>query len=454
MPDSGLHARARLMRRIAIVAMASGLVVALVAAAAAFARASYQDPAGDANEAPDISTVAVDDAGGGSVAVRVSFANFRTLPPNSRVLVRFDLDRNESTGDQGDEVTLRYSSDGTLASFRWDGAQLVPLPASATSAAFSDGVLSFAVERAHLGGATSFGFLVIAARTQQAGAGLLASTDFAPSAGRNVYSSPGPASFPDADNDQDVAPDITSIDVVDTPSGSLQFRLSTANYATLPPDKLIGIGIGLRGRPIEDDALFVGYLSGSRTVEVDREQRGVLQPVLGRHGVTGSHANGVLTFALPRRLLDGASAIGFGVVSADLVGPGESEGEEFEGEIEALDAAPDDLESLYPYRLANPGPLVLRAGGVSASPVPRAGRKVTLRVVVRRLDTYRVVRQGSVTCTASVSGTRVRGTGRFRRGAAECGLLVPGRRGSVLRGTITVRAAGAVSRIPVRYVLR
>lgn len=454
MPDSGLHVRARLMRRIAIVAMASGLVVALVAAAAAFARASYQDPAGDANEAPDISTVAVDDAGGGSVAVRVSFANFRTLPPNSRVLVRFDLDRNESTGDQGDEVTLRYSSDGTLASFRWDGAQLVPLPASATSAAFSDGVLSFAVERAHLGGATSFGFLVIAARTQQAGAGLLASTDFAPSAGRNVYSSPGPASFPDADNDQDVAPDITSIDVVDTPSGSLQFRLSTANYATLPPDKLIGIGIGLRGRPIEDDALFVGYLSGSRTVEVDREQRGVLQPVLGRHGVTGSHANGVLTFALPRRLLDGASAIGFGVVSADLVGPGESEGEEFEGEIEALDAAPDDLESLYPYRLANPGPLVLRAGGVSASPVPRAGRKVTLRVVVRRLDTYRVVRQGSVTCTASVSGTRVRGTGRFRRGAAECGLLVPGRRGSVLRGTITVRAAGAVSRIPVRYVLR
>ncbi len=454
MPDSGLHARARLMRRIATVAMACGLVVALVAAAAAFARASYQDPAGDANEAPDISTVAVDDAGGASVAVRVSFANFRTLPPNARVLVRFDLDRNESTGDQGDEVTLRYSSDGTLASFRWDGAQLVPLPASATSAAFSDGVLSFAVERAHLGGATSFGFLVIAARTQQAGAGLLASTDFAPSAGRNVYSSPGPASFPDADNDQDVAPDITSIDVVDTPSGSLQFRLSTANYATLPPDKLIGIGIGLRGRPIEDDALFVGYLSGSRTVEVDREQRGVLQPVLGRHGVTGSHANGVLTFALPRRLLDGSSAIGFGVVSADLVGPGESEGEEFEGEIEALDAAPDDLESLYPYRLANPGPLVLRAGGVSASPVPRAGRKVTLRVVVRRLDTYRVVRQGSVTCTASVSGTRVRGTGRFRRGAAECGLLVPGRRGSVLRGTITVRAAGAVSRIPVRYVLR
>ena len=455
MLDSGLHARVRPTWRIASAAAALGLVVALVAAAAAFARASYQDPVGDANEAPDISAVAVDDTGGASVAVRVSFANFRTLPPNSRVLVRFDLDRNEGTGDQGDEVTLRYSSDGTLASFRWDGAQLVPLPAAGTSAAFSDGVLSFAVERTHLAGATSFGLLVIAARTQQAGVGLLASTDFAPSAGRNVYSSPGPASFPDPDNDQDVAADITSISVVDTPSGSLQFRLTTANYETLPADKLIGIGIGLRGRPLEDDALFVGYLSGSRAVEVDREERGVLQPVLGRHGVTGSHASGVLTFAVPRRLLDGASAIGFGVVSADLVGPGESEGEEFEGEIEALDAAPDDLESLYPYNLANPGPLVLRAGAVAASPQPRAGRTVTLRVIVRRLDTYRVVNAGSVTCSASVAGRRLRGTSRFRGGRAECALRVPdGSSGSVLRGTITVRTTGAVSRTAFRYVVR
>ncbi len=455
MLDSGLQARMRSTRGIATAATALGLVVALVAAAAAFASASYQDPAGDANEAPDISTVAVDDLGGASVAVRVSFANFRTLPPNSRVLVRFDLDRNEATGDQGDEITLRYSSDGALASFRWDGAQLVPLPGAGTSAAFSDGVLSVAIDRTHLAGATSFGLLVIAARTQQAGAGLLASTDFAPSAGRNVYSSPGPASFPDPDNDQDVAPDVTSISVVDTPSGSLQFRLTTANYATLPPDKLIGIGIGLRGRPIEDDALFVGYLSGSRTVEVDREERGVLQPVLGRHGVTASHANSVLTFAVPRRLLDGASAIGFGVVSADLVGPGESEGEEFEGEIEALDAAPDDLESLYPYSLANPGPLVLRAGAVAASAAPRAGRPLTLRVVVRRLDTYRVVRTGAVACTASVAGKRLRGTARFRRGAAECALRLPAvGAGSVLRGTITVRAAGGVSRTPFRYVVR
>jgi hypothetical protein len=438
-----------------VVATALAVVVALVTALCAYARASYADPAGDANEAPDIQTVTVDDAGGASVAVRVSIANFRVLPPSSRVLLRFDLDRNASTGDQGDEITFRYSSDGTLDFFRWDGSQLVALPANGMSAAFSDGVLTFAVDRVHFAGATSFGLLVIAARIQQAGVGLLASTDFAPGAGRHVYSSPGAVSFPDPDNDQDVAADITSIAVADTERGILQFRLTTANYATLPPDKLIGIGIGLRGRPIEDDALFVGYLSGSRSVEVDREERGLLQPVEGRHGVKGSHSDGVLTFAVPRKLLDGAAAIGFGIVSADLVGPGESEGEEFEGEIEALDAAPDNLELLYPYRLVNPGPLVLRAGAIAATPAgPLAGRPLTLKVVVRRLDTYRIVRKGSVACTASVSGKRLRGTGRFRSGRAECRLEVPrGSAGALLRGTMTVRTSGAASRSGFRYVV-
>ena len=325
------------------------------------------------------------------------------------------------------------------------------------SVALTDGHLSFSVDRTHFAGATSFGILAVAARTQQAGPGLVVSTDFAPGAGRSVYSSPGAVSFPDPDNDQDVAPDITSISVSDAVGGTVQFRLTTGNYQTLPPDKLIGIGIDLQGRPPTHDALFLGYLSGSRTVEFDRERFGVSQPVDPPFRVTASHENGVLTFSMHRSELDGASGFGFGVVSADLVGPGEGEGAEFEGEVEALDTVPDDLAgSLLPYGLVNPGPLRLEASPVLRSlPGPRTGKPFAAGIVVRRLDTYRIVGSGTVRCAASVAGAEVQATGGFRGGKAECRMRIPERRaGAVLRGTITVTVQGASHRSGFRFVVR
>jgi hypothetical protein len=432
----------------------AGLVL-VGAAAGAYASAFFADPSDDANEAPDISSVAVDDAGSGPIGLRVSFANFQALPPNCRVLLRLDLDRNEQTGSFGDEITLRYSTNGTLELFRWNGSQLDAVPATGTSATLANGVLALSVDRSHLAGSTSYGIVAVAARTQEAGIGLVTSTDFAPGSGRSVYSAPGNVSFPDPDNDQDVAPDITTVAVADSTVGRIEFELTTANYATLPRDKLIGLGIDILGRPASDDILSLGYLSADRVVEVDREERGNVEPIERPQGITAAHADGVLTFVLPRRYLDGASAFEFGVVSADLVGAGESEGEEFEGEVEALDTAPDGLTELYAYRLANPGPLRLRSETAVARPaLPRAGRPFTVRATVRRLDTYRLVRSGTVTCSATVGGVRLTARGRFRTGGAECTLRVPARMSTrVLRGTIAVRAAGASVRQEFRYVV-
>jgi hypothetical protein len=323
------------------------------------------------------------------------------------------------------------------------------------SATLANGVLTLVVDRPHLAGATSYGVIAVAARTQNAGIGLVTSTDFAPGSGRSVYSAPGPVSFPDPNDDQDVAADITSISVTDSPAGRVEFKLTTANYATLPPDKLIGIGLDIRGRPDSDDFLSLGYLSGERVIEVDREERGNVQPVERAAGISASHADAVLTVSLPRRYLDGASAFDFGIVSADLVGPGESEGEEFEGEIEALDTAPEGLTELYSYRLANPGRLQLRAVQVVGRPaVPRAGTPFTLAAAVRRLDTYRIVRSGSVSCSATVGGVRLSARGRFRDGRAVCTLRVPrGSSSRVLRGTLTVGAGGASLRQAFRFVV-
>ena len=250
----------------------------------ALARASYQDPTGDANEAPDISTVAVDDAGGASVAVRRS--RIRTLPPElarPRALRPRSQPEHRRSGRRGHDLLLERRDARVLPLGR-GSARPAPWPSA------ERGVLRRrAVVR---GRPTHFrrSNVVRAARHRRPNAagrvGLLASTDFAPSAGKRSFVAwprlvPRPRQRPGRRGRHHV--DLRR----GHPERSLQFRLTTANYTTLPPDKLIGLGIGLRGRPIEDDALFLGYLSGSWAVEVDREQQGLLQPVLGRHGVTG-----------------------------------------------------------------------------------------------------------------------------------------------------------------------
>ena len=444
--------RRALRRRVLGIVPATSLLGILVATAAASPSASYADPAGDGNEAPDIRSVTVDDATPGAVNIRVEVANFEELPSDSRIILELDLDRDATTGVAGDELVIRYWDDKLLEVLRWDGVRMSPSSPDGMRVGFASGVLTFTAERTALASASSFGLIVVSARTQQVGIGRVTGTDYAPATGRSVYGAPGQASFADPTGDHDAAPDITSISVSDTPAGMVEVRVTTPNYPTLPADKIIGVGFDLEGRPATADDVFVAYLSGASLVQVDVEENEILAPSVRENTASGSYESGVLSLSVDRRELDGAALVGLGVVSFDLVGRGESEGQAFEGDVEALDSAPDDLTGkLLPYRLANRPALQLRATKVVGSPArPRAGRTFRYSVVVRRLDTYRVLRGGSVTCSVSAAGTRVPATGRFVRGRAECSLLVPPRASSTLRGTVTIRAAGAVIRSTFR----
>ncbi len=411
---------------------------------------------GDGNETPDISSVTVDDSTPGAVNIRVQVANFDELPSDSRMILEFDLDRNANTGVAGDELVVRFWDDGLFEVLRWDGIRLSPAPTDGMTASFASGTFRFSADRAALGDATSFGLIVLSARNQQLDIGRVAGTDYVPPTGRSVYSFPGPASFADPVGDHDAAPDITSISVSDTPGGKIEVRVATPNYPTLPADKVIGVDFDLEGRPPAADDVFVEYFSGPGTVQVNVEENEVLAPSLRPNTATGRYENGVLTLIVDRKELDGAAIVGVGVVTFDVVGRGESEGQAFEGDVEAVDSAPDDLTgALLPYRLANRPPLAAAnhgGRGLDSS----AGREgaFTYGVVVRRLDTYRILRSGSVTCSVRAAGTRVPAVGRFARGRAECSLLVPSGTSSTLRGTVTIRAAGAVVRSTFRLPVR
>jgi len=428
----------------------------LVATAGAVPSATYADPAGDGNETPDISSVTVDDSSPGSVNVRVQVANFDELPSDSRMILQFDLDRDANTGVAGDEIVVRYWDNELFEVLRWDGIRLSPSSTEGMTASFASGTFNFRADLAVLANTSSFGLIALSARSQQLDIGRVTGTDYVPPTGRSIYSFSGPVSFTDPRGDHDAAPDITSISVSDTPGGKIDVRVATSNYPTLPGDKLIGVDFDLAGRPPDADDVFVEYLSGPGIVQVNIEENESLVPSLRPNTAVGRYEDGVLTMSVDRKELDGAAIVGVAGVTFDVVGRGESEGQAFEGDVEAVDSAPDDLTgALFPYRLANRPPLQLRTTTVVRSPArPRAGRRFTYGVVVRRLDNYSVLRTGSVTCSVLASGTRVPAVGRFVRGRAECSLLVPTKASSTLRGTVTVRAAGAVVRSTFRTVVR
>ena len=204
--------------------------------------------------------------------------------------------------------------------------------------------------------------------------------------------------------------------------------------------------------------VFVTYLSSLRSIEIEREVRGSPRPVDPPYRASAAYADGVLTLTLDRSLIDDAGSFRFSLVTADLVGPGEPEGKGAEGRIEALDVAPDGLVAgkQLAYRLSHAPPIHLEAADPVSSPTGfRPGQKVVVAVVVRRSDTFGVVRTGSVRCTAAAGGKALPTTGSFAGGRAQCLFAVPtGSRSGRVRGTIAVLALGAAVRLPFAYPSR
>jgi hypothetical protein len=425
--------------------------------AAALASATYNDPAGDTNAAPDIVSVAVDDSVAGRMKVRIHVDNFATLPPSSRINLELDLDRNANTGVTGNELVARYPDTGVLDVLRWDGIRLSPSSTEGIVATLAGGVLEFDFALSALAGSATFALRASSQTTQDFGGGNVTATDFAPTSGKSVYASAGAASFADPKGDHDAAPDITSMTVSDNAAGIVTVRLGIPNYETLAADKVIGFGFDLAGRPTSIDDVFAAFYAGANRTEVDWEEGGSLVPSPLASASTSSFANGVLTMSIPRRELDGAGSFGFSGLSLDVVGQGEGEGDQFEGEVEALDAAPDDIAGTLPtYKLANPGPLRLRASAFAAKPArPKANRTFVWSMVVRRLDTYQPVRSGTVTCSARASGKAIKAKGKIVRGRVQCSALVPKRTASRLfRGSIAVKTGGTSVRVPFSVAIR
>lgn len=247
-----------------------------------------------------------------------------------------------------------------------------------------------------------------------------------------------------------VAPDITGVEVSNTPGGLITFRVRIANHQTLPAGTAVVLLFDLDHRSGTGD---VGGFESAVTHRVD--DSGAVRLVLEHFdedliqlvevpatGLSSSFADGVFTLTIPRRVLGHTVSFTFGMYAV-LFDP--------DGRDHAVDDAPNS--GRWTYELTNlPAPRLSTTRLVGKPGRPRAGRKFVVGTTIRRADTGQMVTAGNVTCTARIGKSKVRAVGLFAGGQARCAVTVPrGAKGGTLRGTITVRAAGAAVRRTFSY---
>jgi hypothetical protein len=440
------------------VAFALGLLVFTGSALGLSGAASFSDVPGDDNAAPDITSVAIVASSASSVTLKIVAPNYPVLEQGTWFNLYFDIDANPQTGILGGERLVRYVNEigqntGVVTAstqlFTAVGNNWATVAPSGIASAYNAGELTLTIPRTALGGADPLGVHVISGRRQPMGAAVFISSDFAPNQGCCIsWAGTATASSADPTADHEAAPDITSVNVTDTPSGWIRFEITTPNYAKLRgEDTLVFIHFDTdfrRGTGQVGADYTLGHVDGGAYLDrwSNKDHRWINVP--GRVLVRTKNANNVVTLEVHRSALGDVRRFQFRATSAVLhFGTGLTFG---------VDQAPDIRTTYWGYKFANKTVVRLVAGKPLARPAaPRAGARFTVRIPMKRSDTNRAIAEGTVACNVKVAGKRVRATGSVRSGRAECALVVP-QKGKTVSGSLTVRSAkvSATSRFSFR----
>jgi hypothetical protein len=101
-------------------------------------------------------------------------------------------------------------------------------------------------------------------------------------------------------------------------------------------------------------------------------------------------------------------------------------------------------------------PVNVRLGAAKAKPAaPKAGSVVTISAPTTRVETGRPLESGSVSCTATTAGKKMRASGSVVAGNAVCKLKLPAAaRGKTVRGSLTVTYKTAKATRPFSFRAR
>jgi hypothetical protein len=248
-----------------------------------------------------------------------------------------------------------------------------------------------------------------------------------------------------------VAPDITSVEVVNTRDGVIGFRVVVANYAQLPPRSRIAILFDLDRSFSTGDNGFEYAVShrvdeaGAHSVLFERwNEQNLQMAALSPEGLSSTFEAGSYTLLIPRRRLENTAAFDFGLYAALFHATRQNRA--------AVDSAPN--ANIWTFQLTGLPPPRLTASTLVLTPRrPVAGRQFRVSAVVRRADAGTVLDTATVACSARLGTAPLRTRGSFRGRSAHCTITIPATaRGKSLRGSITVQAHGA--RLTKRFAYR
>jgi hypothetical protein len=226
--------------------------------------------------------------------------------------------------------------------------------------------------------------------------------------------------------------------VSDAKNGWVTFAISTPNYATLPAESVLALGIDVddnrrTGEAGADVAIGVG--GGELALERWEARSGWLPDDLPTRARV-RQGPGVVFVDVHVSELENTRRLAFSIGAFDV--------NTAEQQIVGIDLAPD-TGGYWRYTLTNKAAVKLVfTRGVTKPSRPKAGKSFTVGAQVTRSDTGRGVTAGTVGCRVLAGEKKVQAKGRISGGAALCTFVVPkGAVGSVLRGTVTVRSGGA-----------
>jgi hypothetical protein len=255
--------------------------------------------------------------------------------------------------------------------------------------------------------------------------------------------------YQDSSGEDPAGPDINSTTVSNDDTGLITFQIKVPNRPSLTQDMLVNILADTDNNPQTGDTQTLGtdyaiqLISGDVTLFKWDGSNYTTSGGVPQSSLTYAYANGVATLRISASDFGNAKTFKFvvDVTSGVVLNPST-------GDIDFTNAhddfAPDLGHGFYTYQVKI-GKLKLVTKKLTLTPArPAAGKTVSAKLVVARSDTGAVVKNGQVTCAASVGGTRLQArTHAVVGGRATCSWALPASaHGRALHGTVTVRFEG------------